>query len=226
MDKNEYTQHWNYFCSLAERLDETKNYVFHGLQDDENGELQLIHGDVYSDCFKQIIILAASEFETISKALCTERGEDVSKANIIDISKTLLKMFPKITETEIITLFWGGTPLREWKIDENGHVVGLDWWRAYNSLKHNEESSYQKATFENALLSVSALYILNLYLMYEMFHSLSIAYQFPPVYFKSKYTAGAVVSGQGLLPDYGNKSPIEVLKEKYPEFFKNDGETY
>ncbi len=217
MDEAEYIQHWNYFCTLASRLDETKNYIYHGVIDIGDGEIQFVHENVYSDNFKQIIILAASEFELISKALCAKIGKNAT--DIISISRTLLEKYPKIVDTEILTLYWGGTPLSKWKLNESGKVEGLEWWRAYNSLKHNETASYQKATLENALLSVSALYILNLYLMYELFQSLAIAYQFPPVYFRSKYTANAVTSGEGLLPDYGDKSPTEVMKEKYPELF-------
>ena len=69
MEQMELIQHWNYFCSLAERLDDTKHYIDHGLQE-HDGIRELVHGKVYSDIFKQIIVLAASEFEIMSKALC------------------------------------------------------------------------------------------------------------------------------------------------------------
>lgn len=66
MEQIELIQHWNYFCSLAERLDDTKHYIDHGLQE-HDGIRELVHGKVYSDIFKQIIVLAASEFEIMSK---------------------------------------------------------------------------------------------------------------------------------------------------------------
>ena len=53
----ELIQHWNYFCSLAERLDDTKHYIDHGLQKQHDGIRELVHGKVYSDIFKQIIVL-------------------------------------------------------------------------------------------------------------------------------------------------------------------------
>ena len=31
MEQIELIQHWNYFCSLAERLDDTKHYIDHKL---------------------------------------------------------------------------------------------------------------------------------------------------------------------------------------------------
>ena len=110
--------------------------------------------------------------------------------------------------------------MNDWSVDADNRVIGLDWWRAYNSLKHNEVDSYKNATLENAVLSLASLYIVDLYLMYELCGSLSLAYYYPPVYFRSKYTAHTVNSGEGSLPDYGNQSPMEKVKEKYPDLFK------
>lgn len=92
MEQIELIQHWNYFCSLAERLDDTKHYIDHGLQE-HNGKRELVHGKVYSDVFKQIIVLSASEFEIMSKALCHKKGVKTKK--IGDISETILGTFPK-----------------------------------------------------------------------------------------------------------------------------------
>lgn len=218
MNQIEFLQHWSYFCSLASDLEATKDYVYHGLAMNDSGESYMIHGNVYSDKFKQIIILAASEFEIVCKSLCILCGDNAE--NIVDISRILLRFFPNIITSEIMTAFYTGTPLNEWCVDSENRVIGLDWWRAYNSLKHNEVDSYKKATLENAVLSLACLYIVDLYLMYKLCESLALAYNYPPVYFKSKYTAHTVNSGEGLLPDFGNQSPIEMIKGKYPELFK------
>ena len=216
MDKYEYIQHWNYFCSLAKRLDETKDYVFHGGDESDPTNSHFIHGNVYSDIFKQIIILSASEFELISKVLCNTFGETAK--DIIDISRIILFHFPKLPETEVYTAFYSGAPLQEWRYcpDNKGKKVeGLKWWDGYNALKHNEVDSYKQATLENAILAESALYVVNLYLMRQLTGTLYLAYNYPPVYFRNKYTASTVNSGEGLLPDFGNKSAEEVLRGKY-----------
>lgn len=218
MDQTELLQHWNYFCSLATELEKTKDYVYHGLGSDENGNAYMIHGSVYSDRFKQIIILSASEFEIMSKSLCNICGEKAK--NIVDISRILLKRFPMITQTEIMTAFYLGTPLENWKIVADTKVCGLEWWESYNALKHNEVDSYRKATLENAVSSLAALYIIDLYLIYELCNNLALAYNYPPVYFRSKYTAQSINSGEGALPDYGNQSPLEKAKAEYPGLFE------
>ncbi|MBQ5953591.1 MAG: hypothetical protein IJL47_06085 [Lachnospiraceae bacterium] len=219
MEQKEFLQHWNYFCSLTVLLEGTKDFVYHGLDIDTNVAPHLVHGNVYSDRFKQIILLSASEFEIISKSLCKECGETVS--NIVDISRAILQHFPRIVQAEVITQFCVGTPMCEWRVDSSNKVIGLDWWRAYTALKHNEVDSYRMATLENAVLSLACLYIVELYLMYKLFGSLALAYNYPAVYFRSKYTAYSINSGDGSLPDYGDQTPFEKATEKY-SFLLND----
>ena len=118
-----------------------------------------------------------------------------------------------------MTAVYIGMPLKEWEIATGDKVVGLDWWKAYNSLKHNETEAYEKATLKNAVLALACLYIVNLYMMHELNGNLLLAYDYPPVYFRSKYTAHTINSGDGTLPDYGNQSPTEVIRERFPELF-------
>ena len=222
MEQIELIQHWNYFCSLAERLDDTKHYIDHGLQE-HDGIRELVHGKVYSDIFKQIIVLAASEFEIMSKALCSAKG--VKTKRIGDISETILGVFPKIIDFEVSTPFWINTPLHDWNtthIDngKNVKVEGLDWWFAYNSIKHDEKESMKNATLENAVLALASLYIIEIYLMKELFGNMSIIYTYPTVYFKCKYLPHSVSSGEGFLPYEGGLSPTERYKKEFPELFK------
>lgn len=218
MEKTEFIQHWSYFCSLAERLDDTKHYIDHGIQENSNSNV-LIHANVYSDIFKQIIVLAASEFEVMSKALCAcITGKNQKKMNIVEISSCILSNFPRIIEFEVSSPFWQNMPISEWKIS-SGKVKGLDWWTAYNSIKHGNKSAMKLATLENAILSLEALYIINLYLMFKLFGDMSIAFAYPTVYFKCKYIGYPVNSGEGCLPDYGNFSVVEKMQQKYPELF-------
>lgn len=221
MEKVELIQHWNYFCSLAERLDDTKHYIDHGLQE-QNGIRELVHGKVYSDIFKQIIVLAAAEFEIMSKALCDAKG--VNPKKIGDISDNILRLFPRIINFEVSTPFWIGTPLQEWKTSrvnngKNIKVDGLDWWFAYNSIKHDEKESIKNATLENAIAALASLYIIEIYMMKELFGNMSIVFSYPTVYFKCKYLPHPVSSGEGLLPDEGNLSPTERYMRDYPDYF-------
>ena len=159
----------------------------------------------------------------MSKALCSAKG--VKTKRIGDISETILGVFPKIIDFEVSTPFWINTPLHDWKttrIDngKNVKVEGLDWWFAYNSIKHDEKETIKNATFENAVLALASLYIIEIYLMKELFGNMSIIYTYPTVYFKCKYLPHSVSSGEGLLPDEGGLSPTERYKKECPELFK------
>ncbi len=219
MDSYEYVQHWQYFCSLAKLFDDTKIYTYHGLKlDNETNELIFEQGNVFSDRFKQIILLAASEFELIAKSLAGFNGTD--KVNISDISRIILEKYPKIIDFELITPFAMCKPLDGWRMN-NGQVKGLEWWSSYNVLKHNNENSYKQATLENAFSALAALYIVNLYLMHVLYGDLRLSNSHPCIYFKSKYLPEYVFVGEGELPDFGNTSPFERIQRNYPELFSN-----
>lgn len=219
MKSNEFVQHWNYFCSLAEMLEKTKEFVHHGTKETEDRDICLIHADVYSDVFKQIILLAASEFEVVTKKICGFLGE--TPKYIAGISRTILSKYPRIVETEIITLFWQGRPLSEWSVGDKGAVKGIEWWNAYNAIKHNKSDSYKKATLSNAVMSLSALYVIDLYLMFLQCGNLYILHDYPPVYFKCKYAPSDVFAAVGELPDFGNKSAAEKYQEMIDSVFNS-----
>ncbi len=139
----------------------------------------------------------------------------MNRTVFLTISKTVLGEFPRIIETKLDTSLWTSTPLDNWRVNQNNRVEGIDWWKAYTAIKHDEAGSYQKATLENAVSAVSALYIIDLYVLYVVSGSLSVAVEYPNVYFRCKYTASVVNSGEGLLPDFGNMSAYEVAKQYY-----------
>ena len=51
--------------------------------------------------------------------------------------------------------------------------------------------------------------------MYEMFENLGFAFAYPAVYFKCKYMAYPVSSGEGKLPDFGNMTAQERIQQDY-----------
>ena len=141
--------------------------------------------------------------------------------------KAILDCYPRIIDFEVSTPFWINTPLHEWKTSRvnggNIKVDGLEWWFAYNMIKHNKKESIRSATLENSILALASLYIVEIYLMKELFGDMSIIYTYPTVYFKCKYLPHPVSSGDGLLPDEGNLSPSERYMKEYPEMFKKMG---
>ena len=70
MTKEDMKNNWYYFCSLAEQLQRTTQYVDHSVND----ESEIINGNVFSYEFVKILMLASSEFEVIGKLLCLSSG--------------------------------------------------------------------------------------------------------------------------------------------------------
>ena len=209
-------KHWKYFLSLEKRFKETEDYVYHGIETNRNG-ISLINGDTYSNNFKQLLILTASEFECLAKELL---GIKAKNTGINVITKEILEKYPRIIETEIATDYVEIKPLCDWCFDIEGNRRGLSWWDAYNGVKHEGEKAFSRATLENCLLAMGSLYVLNLYNIESIIGNLDLPTD--TVYFRCQYTTGQVLGYRGSLPDFGNKKRIE-RKEEMEEQLDNIG---
>lgn len=100
MTEDNIKKNWNYFKSLAKQFQQTEQFVDHAL--DSTGKP--LNGKTFSNEFAKILLLSASEFEVIAKALCTESCNSVSKkSNIKEISEMILCFYPNIINTRIYT---------------------------------------------------------------------------------------------------------------------------
>lgn len=98
-------------------------------------------------------------------------------------------------------------PLYNWSIiTEKNKLAGLSWWQDYNKLKHQGFKNFYKATLDNAIESLAALYILELYLMKKELGKLKIATDTPCCYFTSEYISPFLSIGGKPLPDFENKN--------------------
>lgn len=140
---------WNYFLMLESDLDNTSRYI--EPQGQEN---------VYSFEFAKLLVLACTEIESVLKVMCKEIDPTVKADKMSDYQPIITHRFPKITEAhvEINRLGRSVQPFLNWDAQP------LTWWRAYNGVKHNRESNFKDATYMNAVMALSGLYILIFYL--------------------------------------------------------------
>ena len=139
---------WNYYLSIENDLENTSRYVEPIGQE-----------SVHSFEFAKIIILSCTEIESVFKAICYEfTGEE--KGNIGEYKRIILSKFPKIITAEVTINRLGRQicPFSGW---ENGNLA---WWNSYTLVKHNRESCFSDASYINAVMALSALYILIFYL--------------------------------------------------------------
>ncbi|MBR5339095.1 MAG: hypothetical protein IK150_03330 [Lachnospiraceae bacterium] len=148
MTQTEIENIWNYYLSLENDLSNTSRYIEPSGQE-----------NVYSYEFTKLIILACTEIETIFKILCAEKSGK-NCGNIGEYKDVILSNFPKIVDAEVYVSRWSQMiiPFSGW---DSGK---LGWWDAYVAIKHNRDSNFQLATYKNAVYSLSALYLLILYL--------------------------------------------------------------
>lgn len=80
MRENDIKMNWYYFQALSKQLKDTEQFVDHSI--DEKGNL--LNGKTFSNEFAKILMLGASEFEVIAKALCIESGIKIRRnANVL-----------------------------------------------------------------------------------------------------------------------------------------------
>ena len=129
------------------------------------------------------------------------------KANILEISKRILSEFPKIGETCITTCYENMYPLKNWKItigdDNKEKVEGLEWWKAYNELKHRTYAKFNNASLSNCINALASLMVIELYLMKKVDNTTELSLSRPCDYFSEVYSGYTLCTGEGgALPDF------------------------
>ena len=212
--KDDLQKLWLYFSSLCLDLKNTTQFVNHKECEyvDEDGVVKIAHNNgTFSDAFLKILLSASSEFEVASKLLCSQIDNKFDihnkKITIFNISKIILNKYPKIVDTKVETDYNIIYPLKDWCIDERTKdVIGLDWWKAYNSLKHDRFTKLNMANLENAIGALASLYVIQLYLQMHVMGDVSLATSND--YFKSDYICRTLaVRWERLLPDFENTAP-------------------
>ena len=139
---------WYYYLSLENDLENTSRYVEPSGQE-----------NVYSFEFAKIIILSCTEIESVMKSICYElTGEE--KGNMGEYKETILCRFPRIISA-VVTVNRLGKQIVPFDGWDSGR---LSWWDAYCAVKHNRESSFSDASYNNAVMALSALYVLVFYI--------------------------------------------------------------
>lgn len=178
MNDTELQNMWYYFLDLEKELADSSRYI-----EPEGQE------DVYSFEFRKIIILACTECETAFKALCEIIDQSKNRGSIGDYKGIILGKYPKLVEAKVTISRWHKTiqPFKDW---DNGK---LEWWDVHQAIKHDRGSNLKQATYQNAVYTLSALYVLIFYLYRASskyiteLRSYYITSQYAPKYFVGKY---------------------------------------
>jgi hypothetical protein len=140
-------KHWNYFLAVESELLSCTRYV----------EFSHANFSCYSNEFAKLILLSASEVDSIWQELCARLNPSSKAGNITEYFPILLAQYPLITKCEIAIPRYQLTlcPWRDWTSQQRP-----EWWsKSYNKLKHERHAHLQNATLEATLNAVGAQFL-------------------------------------------------------------------
>lgn len=156
---NDSKNFWNYFLSIEGDLKNTSRYV----------DFSEKNKKTYSIEFARIIMTSTQEIDVIMKEICNISNTDADKNmyNKINHYKTRIeKVAPEFFNEEVFISKYN-IRFKPW--DEWRNNVSPSWWSANNKIKHERSLNFELATLENAIYSLGALLVTNIY-YYKLYH--------------------------------------------------------
>ena len=149
--------YWQYFLKLESDFHATTRYI----------ACTEINDSTCSIEFAQQLVCTSTECEAVIKKLCKISDPKSPAVNMGHYKRTILKKFPEIHKAPVRLDRFHRTvhPFAEW--DNSGGR--LEWWNAYQDIKHHRDSNLEKANLGNTLNALSALLLLEIYLYAGVF---------------------------------------------------------
>ena len=143
--------YWNSFLLLYKDLEETFRFVTPTKE----------HFSVYSFRYYDLLLRAATEFESICKDKLVElklsnKGSDAF--NIIDYHLLNAHFQQKPSGIRVGFLF--SDPLFVHPLENWSTTHSLPWYQQYNEVKHNRANLFKNANLSNVLDAIGALFIM------------------------------------------------------------------
>jgi hypothetical protein len=129
--------------------------------------------EVFSHELYQLLLRACTEVEANARAILAANGyERKGKGNwdITDYRK--VEQACRLSEYAVTLPIWDGTqsrriPFENWRSDHSDH--SLEWYLAYNQVKHNRSANFRHANLENVLEAICGVFVL----LFAQFHVLA-----------------------------------------------------
>lgn len=161
-------KYWEYFLSLESDLERCTRYI----------EFHESNFTTFSIELAKIIMAASAEFENVAKDLCKQIDPNTNPRNITDIYPIITREFGRFCEVEVVLPRYKiqFKPWSQWTDDQRP-----DWWKnGYNAIKHSRDTSFGKATLENAIYSLGGLFTAILYYHQKLSGGITIDYSRSP----------------------------------------------
>jgi len=164
-DVEDYCENWENIFMIDKRYSDDRLEICRSYKIIEKDLLQLFEYieptdsnlSIYSHKIYGLLLRASTEFETNSKRILEANGYTKCKnLEIRDYFK--INKASRLCDYSIVLDFWNPNkkilhPFKEWN---NGH--SLSWYQAYNSVKHDRNKNFNKASLENTLNAIAGLF--------------------------------------------------------------------
>lgn len=138
--------HWHYFLALEEDLARLSRFVEFDPRNDKTFSVEL----------SRLYLATCSEIDVVLKQLASRYITLSARPNISDYFTPLNQNLPNLFSYEI-TLPRNGRSFTPWS---TWTVAGAPiWWGDHNAVKHQRHAHFDKASVENCLNAVTALFI-------------------------------------------------------------------
>ncbi len=155
--------YWRYYKALEDDFIKTTRFV----------ELDEDNFKTFSVEYTKQYQAICSEIDVIAKEICAFYGKNNAKT-MKHYTNIILQQHDDIRSREVIMKFlpeFKLQPFIDWETDPNYNSPS--WWSEYNDVKHNRSIHIKKANMENVINSLAALYLLEMYFVYDVAKSIS-----------------------------------------------------
>lgn len=116
----------------------------------------------YSHRFRELVILTCTELEANLRAIYNANSSRAPSSRLTTTEYVRLRDPLKLPEWEVRLIDHGPvgslSPFEQWS--DGQPTRSLAWYDAYNAVKHDRESAFERATLETVLKAGAALHIL------------------------------------------------------------------
>lgn len=155
MSREEFIKtYWRYYLILEQRVQKIERYV----------EFVKDNRETYSVEFIGCLMEIGSEIDVVMKNICNFSEKD--RSTIKEYAPLILEKYKGIKEQEVRIRGIAIKPFEKWSVDEPAN--SLEWWKAYNSVKHGRSENYQMANLTNVIYSLAALFLIEMHRIKEL----------------------------------------------------------
>ena len=149
--------YWRYYLQLENDFLQILEYV----------ELDTENFSTYSVKLMQLLLSIGSEVDATFKEICqiTEKP----RPNINDYAPIIFSRYPHII-LQTVGIFKRDfvlSPFASWNTEHP--ASSLPFWLSYNEVKHHRTEKFHEATLKAVVNGLSALFILHIYKMHDLF---------------------------------------------------------